>query len=88
MCEGKVPYPQPGLIVVTRPQVATLFRRRRKELIALPSTVGCGWWGHTLLLGCYGRGHTLLFGGPANTMWRKLLYSGFNTPKAVTYHDL
>ena len=24
---------------------------------------------------------------PANTMWRKLLYSGFNTPKAVTYHE-
>ena len=25
--------------------------------------------------------------GPANTMWRKLLYSGFHTPKAVTYHE-
>ena len=24
---------------------------------------------------------------PANTMWRKLLYSGFHTPKAVTYHE-
>ena len=22
-----------------------------------------------------------------NTMWRKLLYSGFHTPKAVTYHE-
>ena len=25
---------------------------------------------------------------PASTMWRRLLYSGFHTPKAVTYHDL
>ena len=24
---------------------------------------------------------------PANTMWRNLLYSGFHTPKAVTYHE-
>ena len=24
----------------------------------------------------------------ANTMWRKFLYSGFQTPKAVTYHEL
>ena len=23
----------------------------------------------------------------ANTVWRKLLYSGFHTPKAVTYHE-
>ena len=26
-------------------------------------------------------------GVPANTMWRKLLYSGFHTAKAVTYHE-
>ena len=24
---------------------------------------------------------------PANTMWRKPLYSGFHTPKAVAYHE-
>ena len=24
---------------------------------------------------------------PANAMWRKLLHSGFHTPKAVAYHE-
>ena len=27
------------------------------------------------------------FALPANTMWCKLLYSGFHTPKAVAYHE-
>ena len=36
-------------------------------------------------------GHVFVAGAckhNANTMWRKLLYSGFHTSKAVTYHDV
>ena len=48
-------------------------------------------WGCIFQTGCLQTQFVVTEGmvtrGPANRMWRKLLYSGFHTPKAVTYHE-